>query len=213
MSSQLKTDFYRKRSFGDLFADTFAFTFRNIFPIIKAGLVFMSPVAIIVAILGGFLVNAYFSQKFFAPIGSGIAFPSLMGSWIAIIYILLFLFIGIVMYAVLNSYILRYAESLDGKVYLRDIWTDVKDNWAAYLGIAVVRMLVYLVILAFYFILSSFSILSFAIALIVTYLLVSTSMADIIRIYEGGSAIYSVVRSFGLVNKRWWATFGLYLVD
>jgi hypothetical protein len=120
-------------------------------------------------------------------------------------------------YLSINSFILRYGESTDGRVKLKEVWEDIKENIFHILGLVGLRGLGYFLLIGLtVWLLDVDSFImdmgAFLLVLITTFLGVSTSLADVIRMNEGGSVFYALKTSFRLVNKQWWATFGLYLL-
>jgi len=212
MSYQNRINLYQERKFSDLFNDSLVFVFRNMVSLTKTVLVFVGPIALL-----SFLVIGFISYQAVSPV-SLLSTPfyffdywSGVGSILS--FILIFL-LGIFFYLTLNSYILRYGESTDGEVILREVWEDIKTHFVHFLGIGVIRMAAFIVlVLSISWLGSVPSSISIVIgaSMIILYLGVSISLADVIRMNEGGSVIHALRYSFQLVHQNWFPTLGLYL--
>lgn len=220
MSYQHKTHLYRKRRFNDLFNDTLVFVFRNVLPITKVVLVFVGPMVILYGTVLGLVTYTMYS-RFQGSFGqTPITQPEYMTYMASGLSITSFVLGGLTMvafYLSINSFILRYGESTDGRVKLKEVWEDIKENIFHILGLVGLRGLGYFLLIGLtVWLLDVDSFImdmgAFLLVLITTFLGVSTSLADVIRMNEGGSVFYALKTSFRLVNKQWWATFGLYLL-
>ncbi len=217
MSSKVnvKVDYYRK--FGDVFGDTLSLVFRNIIPLTKAVVIFVGPLMLVYIIciaLVAFSGVSLGGTNFLQPKGGGILsgyFSSLLFGG-GILMLLSGFAMGLVLYLVLNSFLLRYGESADGQVNRLDIWADIKQHFWHFLGIAAIRGGVYFLFTLGMVWLDPPGPILLVLGLGILYLGVSTSFSDIIRMNEGGGVWNAISRSFELVNVSWWQTFGLYLV-
>jgi hypothetical protein len=188
------------------------FVFRSIIPITKTVIVFVGPLVLLYAIAVGLVTYGTITSTFSGNTPGGY-FESLIsgGSFLSVG---IAFFVGISFYLTLNSFILRYGESSDGKVFLSQVWEDIKKEFVHFLGIGAIRIGVYILLAAVFAWTMNMDLgfLGFLVVLIMLYLGVSTSLADVIRMNEGGSVWHALKYSFELVHKSWFPTLGLYLL-
>jgi hypothetical protein len=142
--------------------------------------------------------------------------------WIQLSLMFVFIMIsGVVTLATINNYILLYGEKKTNKIEVSEVWERVRDTFWMYFGtmffFAFIAIIVYVVLIIPIVILGAISpaLIFFGVLIFIVgfcYLLFAASLTFIIRTYEKIGFFPAIIRSFKLVQGKWWSTFGLILI-
>jgi hypothetical protein len=214
----------RQRDFSRKLNATFEFIKQNFGPLCKSILVIAGPPVLIGSLLLGSFIGQFFGLSAFSQANPGGIQELFSGStfWIKIGLTFVFLLIsGVVTLSTINNYIMLYAEKRTNKIEVSEVWGRVRDTFWMYLGTTFLFVLilcaVYLVMAIPIVILGSISPFLIFIGVVlmiwgVLYCLIGSSMVFIIRANEKIGFLPALIRSFKLVQNKWWSTFGLIMI-
>ncbi len=212
-------NFFRARSISEIINGTFAFIRQEFAPLGKSILIILGPFIVAMA-----LVMYYFFD--------GILLFQTTQEFTAgfIIFYLLILILGFVVFTVIvsliNSYILLYIDDDDTRYSPGDVFNiSFKRFWS----IAKVNFLLFLLLMAGYFIfgivivilmsLAASSSMAFLPAILlfslffpIIYFFIAISFVYIITLHENLRFFAALKRSVQLIREYWWFTFGLYFL-
>jgi len=212
----------RQRDFSRKVNATFEFIKQNFTSLSKSILVIAGPPVLI-----GSLLMGSFIQEWFGTIQMAAANPEAYQGFAQnyfIKFLLLFAFIlisGTITLCTINNYILLYAEKRTNQIEVSEVWLRVRSTVLMYLG-SMILFAVLATVVSFLFtipmvILGLISpvLIFFGIIILfggIFYVLVSVSLTFIIQAYEKKNFLESMLRSFRLVQNKWWSTFGLIFI-
>jgi hypothetical protein len=218
-------DYHQTRDFGRKMSVTFEFLRQNFKGLGKSILMIAGPPVLLASLLLGSFFQDIFSNALnqMAPGNDQMLglFTS-PGFWMKIGLMVLFILVSsVASLATINNYILLYEEKKTNKIEVREVWERVRDTFMMYLGTCFLFTLLAIAVYIGLFIpvallgavspiLIGFGFL--ALVLAVAYFFVASSLIFIIRSYEKMGFMEALVRSFRLVQGKWWSTFGIILV-
>lgn len=217
-------EYHQKRDFSRKMNATFEFIRQNFKALVKSILFIAGPPVLIVSILMGSFMGDMMSlgqsttgnpemiQEYFMSVNF----------WVQVGVVFVFLIVsGVMTIATINNYIILYGEKQTNKIEVHEVWERVRTEFWMYLGtmcmFALLGVAVYIVLAipAALLIMAS-PVLTFLAVLFFLcaafYLLVCATFTFFIRSYEKKGFFESVVRSFRLIQGKWWSTFGLIMV-
>ncbi len=204
-------EFYKARDFGQTVSVTFEFLRLHLKTLGKPLLLFSGPFFV----LSGFFIGISRQTMFSA----GMTPFSLTQLSLSFLMSILFLLLGIiVLTAIVYSYIILYLNDENSISEIEKIWHTSKRSLIKVLGFSIgLFMIAFLLIIPFFITLASGNVfISFVVFLLIMipiiYVSTSASLIFIVGISEQKGFIESLKRSFKLINKRWWVTFGLMIV-
>ena len=214
----------RQRDFSRKVNATFEFIKQNFSSLFKSILVIAGPPVLIGSLLVGSFVGQLFGVSQMAvndPEGYQNFFAT-QGFWLKLMLMFVFILIsGVITIATINNYILIYAEKRTNQIEVSEVWDRVRATFWMYFGsmilFALLAIAAYVILIIPIFVLGAISPVLIFFGFLITfggffYLLVSVSLLFIIRAYENIGFFDSMVRSFKLVQNKWWSTFGLVLI-
>ena len=218
-------DYHQTRDFGRKMSVTFEFLRQNFKGLGKSILMIAGPPVLLASLLLGSFFQDIFSNAFnqMAPGNDQMLglFAS-PGFWMKIGLMILFILVSsVASLATINNYILLYEEKKTNKIEVSEVWERVRDTFMMYLGTCFLFTLLAIAVYIGLFIpvallgvasplLVGFGI--FALIIAVAYMFVASSLIFIIRSYEKTGFMEALIRSFKLVQGKWWSTFGIILV-
>ncbi|HEY5824066.1 MAG TPA: hypothetical protein VIT44_06870, partial [Cyclobacteriaceae bacterium] len=212
----------RQRDFSRKVNATFEFIKQNFASLSKSILVIAGPPVLIGSLLMGSFIQEWFSTIQMAATNPE-AYQSFTQNYLTK-FLLLFVFIlisGTITICTINNYILLYAEKRTNQIEVSEVWERVRATVLIYLGsmilfallvaVASIVFTIPMVILGFI----SPVLIFFGVLVLfggIFYFLVSISLTFIVQAYEKKNFLESMVRSFRLVQNKWWSTFGLIFI-
>lgn len=206
-----KIDFHKARDFGQTVSVTFEFLRLNLKTLGKPLLLFPGPFFVLAGFFTGISRQTIFSAGMapFSPEQFSITF------FVSI----LFLLAGIVVLsAIVYNYVLLYMDDESKIAEVDFIWNKSKRSILKIVGFSFgIGLIALLLVIPFFVAFASgnmfISILVFLILMIpIVYVTTSASLIFIVGIAEEKGFIDSLKRSFKLIERRWWVTFGLVIV-
>jgi hypothetical protein len=217
-------ELHRQRDFGRKVNATFEFIKQNFAPLFKSILIIAGPPVLIGSLLLGSFMGQLFGLSQMA-VNDPEAYQNLFSTqsfWLKLVLMFVFILIsGVITIATINNYILLYSEKRTNKIDVSEVWDRVRSTFWTYFGsmilFALLAVAAYVILIIPIFILGAISpvLIFFGVMLLfggILYLLVSVSLTFIILGYERKGFFESMVRSFKLVQNKWWSTFGLTLI-
>lgn len=219
-------NFHQTRDFSRKMNVTFEFAKQNFKPLAKSILVIAGPPILIASLFMGTFVGDIFSfSALTAQNGSADAMTDKFLSaqfWMQIgVMMIFFLISGVTAIATVNNYLVLYEEKKSNKIEVHEVWERVRQSFWMNFGTMILFGLLGLVS---YFILAVPMVVLAAISpwLIffgfiimfcgIFYVFVGASMVFIIRTYEKIGFFDALMRSFKLIQGKWWSTFGLLFI-
>lgn len=225
MENSALINYHKTRDFSQKMSVTFEFIRQNFQSLAKSILFIAGPPVLLASLLLGSFFQDFFSASMRVGSGNTDAFSDLFlapSFWFQILLMMIFLLTSTVAtVATINNYILLYEEKKTHKIEIGDVWDRVRQTFFMYLGTAILFTIlgvaVYVLMIIPVAILGAMSpalVVLGVMALFVgvIYLMFSVSLVFIIRAYERLGFFESIVRSFKLVQGKWWSTFGLIFV-
>lgn len=217
-------EFQRQRDFSRKVNATFEFLKQNFKPLFKSILFIAAPPVLIGSLWVGSFVGQLFGMSQMAvndPVGYQNFFAT-SNFWIKILLMFVFVLIsGVVTIATINNYILLYAEKRTNQIEVSEVWDRVRATFWMYLGsmvlFALLAIAAYVILIIPMVVLTAISpfLIFFGFLILFggfVYLMVSVSLLFIIRANEKIGFFESLVRSYKLVQNKWWSTFGLVVI-
>ena len=196
-------NFKQERDFGDLFNATFSFIGQEFKQLGTAILYFVVPFLLLSAIAATFY-SLHLQQTMRSLMHEGNQPFAVFTAWSSIpgyvgIFILFSAVSTTMMFGTVYSYIKLYVEKGSGNFSLNDVWMMVTNNFLKiFLGLIVSGLIV-----------------GVGLVLCVIpgiYFWVALSILFCLMMFEEMNLGNSISRSMKLINKKWWFTFGLFLV-
>jgi len=216
--------FQRARDFSKKLNATFEFIRQNFKPLSKSIMIIAGPPVFVGSVLAGSFMGEFFN---FGQLAQGNP-DALSGYFLSVNFwsqlVLMFVFLTIsfvIAIATINCYLLIYDEKKSNQIEVSDVWDRVRKAFWPYLGTSVLFfflfIMVYILLLIPVIILGNISgvLIFFGVFFIIggfIYLVFSASLTYFIQLYEKRNFIDSLVRSFRLINGKWWSTFGLIII-
>lgn len=201
---QIPVNFKQVRDFGEIFNATFSFIRQEFNSLLKSIVYYALPLLVITAIIG-VLINIE-QQRFTNSIV--LADPANMEGQLSslgglYLYYFLYIIVHVLGLSALQctvlGYIRQYVLKGKGNFTHEDVWAEVKKNIFPVLGIS---LLVSILI-----------VIGFILCIIPgIYLAVSLSLILSIYVFEQISFGDAFNRSFRLISKKWWLTFGIIII-
>lgn len=218
-------ELHKTRDFGNKMNVTFEFVKQNFKALTKSILFIAGPPILVASMLIGSFIGDFFNLATLGTSGD----PELLQQyfmsvnfWLQLVLIFVFFLVsGVTTIATINNYILLYSEKRSNKIEVNEVWERVRATFWMYLGTMFLFSLLAIVVYALMFLpvillaaISPWLIFFGVIFLIVGffYILVGSSLVFIVRAYEKISFFGAIMRSFRLVQGKWWSTFGLITV-
>ncbi len=224
MENSAVINYHRTRDFSNKMSVTFEFVRQNFKGLGKSILLIAGPPVLLASLLMGSFFQDMFSNAF-NPMGARDEMLSLFSSpgfWMKIALMMLFLLISTVAsLATINNYLILYEEKQTSKIDVSDVWDRVRQTFLMYLGTCFLFTLLAIVVYVGLFIpvallgvVSPFLVFFGVIGVVVAvcYFFVGSSLIFIIRSYEKIGFMDALLRSFKLVQGKWWSTFGILMV-
>lgn len=206
-----KIDFKKARDFGQTVSVTFEFLRLNLKTLGKPLLLFSGPFFVIAGFFTGLSRQSIFS--------AGMATFSLEQFSINFFVSILFLLAGIVVLtSIVYNYVIIYLDDESKIKEVNTIWNKSKRSIIKIVGFSIgIGLIALLLILPFFVAIASGNVfVSFLVFLLmiipIVYVTTSASLIFIVGIAEEKGFIESLKRSFKLIERRWWVTFGLVIV-
>lgn len=142
--------------------------------------------------------------------------------WLQVVLMfILFLVSSIMSIATINNYIILYEEKQTNKIEVVDVWNRVRDTFWMYFGTTIFFfMLAIIVILVMAIPVGLLAAISPVLVVLgvwffyfgIIYLMIGASLTYFVRAYEKKGFIEAIIRSFKLIQNKWWSTFGLLMI-
>lgn len=220
-------EFHKARDFSQKINDTFEFLKQNYVPLIKSVLFIAGPPVLMGSLMMGSFVSDFlnFTQDSFTNPGDSEMAEKYFLSvnfWLQIVLAMIFLMVsGVASLSSINNYIILYGEKKSNQIEVAEVWARVKETFWMYMGtmffFGLLLIVAYIIMLVPVAILSAISpVLVFfgVIGVIVgiLYLTFGASLTFFVRAYEKTGFFEALKRSFYLVRRKWWSTFGLIFI-
>lgn len=218
-------NYHQTRDFSRKMSVTFEFIRQNFKGLGKSILMIAGPPVLLASLLMGSFIQDFFSSALSGNAAGSEAMFSTFSSptfWLQILLMIVFILVSsVASLATINNYILLYEQKQSNEITVAEVWEKVRDTFMMYLGTAFLFTVLAVVVYVGLFIpaamlgvISPFLIFFafFGVIILIVYLFVSTSLVFFVRSYERGGFMDSMVRSYRLVQGKWWSTFGIITV-
>lgn len=224
MENSSTINYHQTRDFSKKMTVTFEFVRENFKPLVKSILMIAGPPVVVASVMLGSFFSDLIGASFTAAKNPEIIQNMVMsvGFWAQIALMVLFGILSTVLtIATINNYMLLYEEQRTNKVEVSQVWDRVQKTFWMYLGtgfllgtLLIVALMVLAIFMGLLAAVSEWLIAFGAIAVMVGfyYLIVCLTFVFIIRAYERIGFMDATVRSFKLIQGKWWSTFGLTMV-
>ncbi len=216
--------YHKTRDFGTKVSVTFEFIRQNFKGLSASILLIAGPPVLLASLLLGSFFQDLFSVGMAAGRG-GDAFLAMVTSptfWMQMLLMMVFMLVSsVAALATINCYLILYEEKQSTQITVAEVWERVRSTFFMYVGtallftlLAIATYIVMIIPVALFGVISPVLASLFLIAFFVAicYIFIATSLTFIIRSYEKSGFFEALVRSFKLVQGKWWSTFGIILV-
>lgn len=222
MDTFKQIEFHRTRDFSAKMNITFEFIKQNFKPLAKSLLVIAGPPMLIAALLMGSSFSDFFT--FSSMVQNPAIFDKFTSPsfWLQLGFMLLmFLLAGACCVATINNYLLIYDEKKSNQIEVQEVWERVRKALPMNIGTMILYLILAIVSYFLFaipmFLLAAISpwLIFFGVIILVwgiTYAFVGASFVFIIRTYEHTGFFDALIRSFRIIQGKWWSTFGLMFV-
>jgi hypothetical protein len=223
MENFIPINFHQTRDFSRKMNATFEFVRQNFKSLGKAILFIAGPPVLLASLLMSSFFEDFFTASFNAGRG-GEEFVKLFSTpmfWLQIGLIMVFMLVSTVTsIATINNYFILYEQKQSNNIEVGEVWNRVRETFWMYLATAfqltIVLMVFYIALFVLVALVGAGSGLAalafFLLILSMVYVTIGVSLIFIIRTYEKIGFFNAFVRSFKLINGKWWSTFGLVFV-
>jgi len=142
--------------------------------------------------------------------------------WLQVVLMfLLFLVSSIMSISTINNYLILYEEKQSNKIEPSEVWARVRQTFWMYFGTTLIFFFLFvalcIVMVIPFGLIAAISPLLIFFAMIaaygvIIYLIISASLTYFVRAYERKGFFDAIVRSFKLVQSKWWSTFGIIFI-